>query len=590
MRLLGDGVITDVQGLPYLDLRKVATPFKPLIALYFSFCARKAIKERGLLARRTIYYRASDFSLLGTSPWPLTIPMSASAIHKFSTIVMRLEDKRFLRRRGSDWRALCRAALENVKVGRVVQGASTITHQLVRNTFVFPDRSISRKLLEWSVGSFVDRHFSKTQILDAYCRNVALGPGIRGFGAAARVYHRRTPDALSNYEVAAIAGCLRTPSVTSPLSSIAAYTDRARQIAVRTGVEGGLIPPGHSTPLLRTAVFRRPRLGKQVDRELQLIFSRRASIPPDIRAVQVTIVPELQMHLDSAVRIASRDSLVSAAAGVVMDAKTGAILAESAFGNGMQSHFSPTYDGVIQAGSTAKPFVFLAALEAGIDPAVRLMSSPFTWNDAQFEGGAWRVRNYGHLYSGALSLTDALVQSDNTVFARLVQVLGVRKALRRLADVGLTATEDRNPSAALGSAGPGVSLSSLSRAYAALANGGSLVTPHVVRGIERDCKARRDAYDYSRHVTTLALDENAVRSLDIALRRNGFSLGGRQIRGKSGTTRLASLYAAYDDELSYAIWIGFRSTQPEHWNKGLRARSVLERAVDGMFGRQSRFI
>jgi penicillin-binding protein 1A len=333
-----------------------------------------------------------------------------------------------------------------------------------------------------------------------------------------------------------------------------------------------------------TRALRKPRLTRIAEREIRELTG--VERPPDIRCVHVTIDAGMQRILDEMCRTASAESNVRAVAATFIRNGTGEVVAESNFVGEREAESSAAFLGTIQPGSTYKPFVLLEALEQGLDADMELLSAPFVWHSGSFANGAWNVRSFDHVYHGQISLERALVLSDNTVFARLVQLLGTGQVLRRLAQFGLARDDESNPSAALGSTRGGINLIALSRAYAGLSQRGVMTNPYIVRGIEFEDGSLIPRVRKCALATNASIASFTV--LDRILLQSGISR--KNVRGKTGTSASGSLFAGYDDDLSYAVWIGFRRTRSEWWSKGLRAKGFLERTLDRMAGRSSLFI
>jgi penicillin-binding protein 1A len=533
------------------------------------------------LPRYSIIYKDVDSIAIGISPWPMTFPVQQETVERLGPIVVQLEDRRFWNHTGIDWFSLARAICQNFLALRIVQGAGTLTQQLVRNTFVYPDRSFARKIVEMVLARRIERLLSKEEIIKAYCGLVHLGPGVRGFDAALRIYHRKPISQATDNELRATTGCLRTPMLTSPLVNKTAYAARAIQVnrflqKSEPDNVGAALNPVYIHRL------KQLRLARLVDKELADTYGSKALIPRDIRHIHLALCGKHQGALSSALKQAFDDSNVESAAGLIIDSKTGRVLAEMALQNGERSEHSPSFTGTIQPGSTFKAIVLLEALEQGLSEKTLIESMPFQWRARGFPNGVWRVRNYRHQYRGLCSIEDALIHSDNTVFARLIQMLGTENVIRRLASFDLLGPKDCHPSAGLGAVTDGISLSRLARAFAALSTGNLPPPPNFIRGIE--------FYDGTLTLPKEMLLGNAysLRSLsrlDSILSRSGFTAGGRQVRGKSGTAGRNSVYVGYDDNLSYALWVGFRKVRSEWWAKGAQAKTVLEKVLDSLSGR-----
>lgn len=370
---------------------------------------------------------------------------------------------------------------------------------------------------------------------------------------------------------------------TSPLVDIDAYRCRAAQMSRFLGS-----PEAKPRDMLRVPVstypLRKPRLTRIAEREIRELTGLER--PPDIRCLHVTIDAGMQRTLDEMCRAASAESNVQAVAATFIRTGTSEVVAESNFVGGQEAESSAAFLGTIQPGSTYKPFVLLEALEQGLDAHTELPSAPFVWRSGSFANGAWNVRSFDHVYRGEINLERALVLSDNTVFARLVQLLGTDHVLRRLAQFGLVGEDESNPSVALGSTRTGISLIALSRAYACLSQRGVMADPYIVRGIEFEDGSLLPRVRKRALVTNASIA--SLNVLDRILLQSGIAR--KNIRGKTGTSASGSLFAGYDDALSYAVWIGFRSARSEWWSKGLRAKGFLERTLDRMAGRSPLFI
>ena len=561
---------------PYLDLRDIRPALRVIQAVRFAVQAARFIRESGFGTFRTITYADSRDRVFGISATPMLFPATQKTIERIGPLIVRLEDRRFWAHRGVDPLALVRAFIRNMRSLRIREGGSTLTQQLVRNVFIYPHRSILRKGLEILLALCVERNLTKEEILLAYCNLVYLGPGVRGFEAALRLYHRKTSATATVAEIHSVLGCLRRPMRSSPLVNLAAYRARADQVSTFLGAPD--TRQVLSTPV-QLGSRRKPRLDNIVSEELarERAWQLRRT---DIRRANLTIQSEVQNALICSLRQAARDPSVDSVAGVVMCVKSGEIVAEGGLKDGADASFSTAFFGRLQPASTFKPFVLLEALEQGVALESCWDSSPFSWYSREFESGVWKIRNFNHRYFGDVSLAHALVVSDNTVFARLTHRIGVGNALKRLRAFELISERDVNASCVLGAVTDGISLVRLARAYAALATSGKLPVPHIVRSVDVG-----SALPISRATPVplnIAVSAAALSKLDSALQLSGIRRGRREIRGKSGSAGRGNLYAGYDNDFSYAVWVGFRGIRPEWWNKGIKAKSILERVLDGI--------
>lgn len=550
-----------------LDLRGRGPIGSLLASVRFLPVAWRIIEQKEMAPFVSFRIHARNGSSIALSCGDLSYPATTDDLTAVERLVLRLEDRRFLRHRGVDVFGIGRAAVRNLQARKIVQGGSTITQQLVRNTLVSPDRSLVRKALELLLATKVERHYTKAEILRLYCQYVYLGPGIRGFSAAARVIYRKPVSQLSFYDLCGLVGLLRAPSITFPNKTSDAF--RARRATVAR-----LLEPGHDyTPSasqvrpIHISRFRAPRLSHLVRSAL-----RKNDINPiDLTDVTTTIDTRVQTVLDEIVREASEQPAVRQVAGVVLSVSRGEVLGEAAWQEGKPCEFSPAFLGSVQPGSTFKPFAMLSALEQGFLETMSLESSPF---ESSFLKGArrapWSVKNYGRIYRGTISLQDALVVSDNTAFARLVELLNIEALGATYARFGLTPEGGRvSPSIALGAHLGGVSLVQLASAYAALANGGVYLPPRVLRAVAfADGRIWWATPAVGRLVVK---DGQLIVSLGRALRGAADALTSFGFAGKTGTTHTGTLFAGYSRELSVVLWGEYRREQSEHDPKTVTA-------------------
>jgi len=572
--------ITERQGVPYLDLRKSNWFNRFPNACGFIVRATRHIRLQGLGIRKSIVYLCRDSRVIGISPWPITFPTNDLTVSRCAPFLTQFEDKRFWSHHGIDFYAICRAMFANIRAMRIVQGGSTITQQLVRNLFVYPNRSILRKFVEWILAVYIEKRFTKLDILRAYCGVVYLGPRIKGIDSALRFYHRKTIVNATETEIISVLSCLRTPMKTSPHVSVEQYVSRSKKLAKFVGVD---VSRNEIRPVpINIDGLLKERVSNMVDREI-MTYSSCAKIDFEIKRAHLTLSKKHQSNLTLAIKSAFGDPFVEAAAGVIVDVETGDIVAESSFANKRESPFSPATSGAIQAGSTCKPFILLEAIEQGLSVETKLESAPFEWHSPEFSNGVWRVRNYKNQYWGLSSIKQGLVNSDNTVYARLVQLLGTNQVAARLKSFGLIGSDEFHPSSVLGASKNGVSLIQIARAYAGLSSGCLPPKSKLVRAIEyNDGFLDRMPIGYPLSLGISFGSQALIRKI---LRLNMFAPHGSRLSGKSGTVGKNSVFAAYDDKYSYAIWVGFRGIRPEFWDKGITARSILSRFLDSIDGR-----
>lgn len=398
--------------------------------------------------------------------------------------VMAVEDKRFYHHWGIDFTGLIRAAFTNLQEGHVVQGGSTITQQLAKILFLSPQRTFKRKLQEAMLALWLEHQLSKDQILELYLNKVYLGAGTYGVEAAAERYFGKSAHDLSLVESAMIAGLLKAPSRYSPNNSLEEASQRtglvldlmveSRFITARERAEA------EQHPARIVAVSASPG----ADYLLDWIATRLTDYTG--KPTQDVIV---QTSIDMRLQHAAEEALASVLdkEGAKHHASEGAIVAMTPDGAitamvGGRSYQHSSFNRATEArrppGSAFKPFVYLAAIQAGYRPDNIVVDEPYRI-------GKWQPQNYTGRYLGPIELQDAFAESINTVAARLGEAVGRPRIIQLARSFGVSSPLQPVPSLALGSEGVGVM--ELTGAYAPFANGGDAVIPHaIVRVLTRD--------------------------------------------------------------------------------------------------------
>lgn len=397
--------------------------------------------------------------------------------------VIATEDRRFYQHRGIDPIGLLRAAFANARSKDFVQGGSTLTQQLAKNLYLSNERTMARKLEEVALAVWLEARLSKSDILELYLNRVYLGAGAYGVDAAARRYYGKSARKLSLAEAALLAGLLKAPSRYSPLSSPDMAT--ARGVLVLTQMRNaGFITAEEE----RTAAARMPDVARArqqleangagyatdyvMDETVQLVSSGNADI-----VVETTIDPNLQKRTASIVERAlqARGTPLEAgqAAAVVMS-PDGAIRALIGGSSYAETQYNRAVTARRQPGSAFKPFVYLAALQAGFTPDSIVEDLPISV-------GGWAPRNDNGEYRGKMTLRNALAKSVNSVSVRLTLKVGPRRVAEVARKLGIRSALRKDASLALGTSE--VSLLELTGAYNVLANGGRTAEPYVISRI-----------------------------------------------------------------------------------------------------------
>jgi penicillin-binding protein 1B len=514
--------------------------------------------------------------------------------------VLAAEDHRFFEHGGVDTRGLLRAAWANLRAGRVTQGGSTITQQLVKNRLLGSRRTLWRKVREAWLAAVVEWRYPKPQILEAYLNEAYLGQrgslAIRGVGAGARVYFGKEVHQLTLAESALLAGMIRAPNSYSP----ALDPERARQR--RDVVLGRMRELGFVAEADREAARHQPvrvaaagapgQLAPYFTDHVRQELEQR--LGPDATAARVhtTLDPVLQRFAEAAVtrgldrlesgvlrlgRRAPTDRLQAAL--VAVEPATGRILALVGGRDYQASQFDRATRARRQPGSAFKPFVYLAALRTrrggpAFTAASMIDDSPLT---VLVNGRPWSPRNYEDHYAGRVRVRRALEMSLNAATVRIAQEVGLRAVIDTARALGLTSALEPVPAMALGAFE--VTPLELAHAYLPLANGGRRLA--AVTGL-----AAVDAGD-GRPPVALAPDATAavspaeaylVTSLLAGVMSTGTGARARdlgvtgEVAGKTGTTNDGrdAWFVGYTPTLLALVWVGFDGGEP-HGLSGARA-------------------
>jgi len=485
-----------------------------------------------------------------------------------SDAVLATEDRRFYSHFGIDIIGLSRAMVANIRAQRIVQGGSTITQQVAKNLFLTPERTIKRKFQELLLALWLERKFSKAQILTIYLNRVYLGAGTYGVDAAAKKYFARSATRLNTYQAAMLAGLLKAPSRYNPLAHPKRARARTRQVLKNMVAAGYLTPLSAKTAAkgaktkARLAVVPRSRFGRHFAGWVMEQVPGYVNLGDRDLVVLTTLDARLQKQAEKnltgmlAKDGAKRD--VSEAALVAMDPQ-GAVRVMVGGKDYSKSQFNRATQARRQPGSAFKPFVYLAGLQAGL-------GSDSIFVDKPVRIGKWQPSNFSKTHQGRVTLKQALAKSINTVAVQLSEQVGRNRVIAVARRLGLSGKFNATPSLALG-AGE-VSLLELTVAYAPFANGGDGVLPYAIEEI-RDHKGtvlyHRSGSGFGRvvapnHVAAM----NDMLSEVVAGGTGRASRISRPQAGKTGTSQnyRDAWFVGYTANLVAGVWMGNDNAKP----------------------------
>jgi len=489
--------------------------------------------------------------------------------------IVSIEDRRFFDHHGLDIFGVARALIRNAGDERIGQGGSSITQQLVKNTYLTPERTFRRKYAEAMLAFSLEQRLSKQDILALYCNEVYLGQrnvvAVRGVDQAARVYFGKELKDLTLDEAATLAGMIQGPSRYSPIQ----HNEEAR--TRRNTVLGTMVRDGYITLAEAADAAKEPLLVADYDpaRESSAPYfidyvNREKTAPSNDRSdangsgshvvgegapIITTLDLDLQQMADQAVQkqlgrlgetYKSKGAKPQVAL-VALDPHTGEVLAMIGGRDYAESQLNRATDAKRQPGSVFKPFVYAAALESGMSPIQKFADAP---QEFTYAGGAkYHPANFGGRFSMRdVPMRDGLINSLNVVTVGVATQTGLARTANVAADFGLPRPEPF-PALALGTTE--VTPLKMAAAYATFANGGKRIEPHIVK---TNTESQPQVIQPS---TAFIITDMLQGVID-----HGTAIRARDLQkmtalaGKTGTSR-DGWFVGYTPNLVCAVWVGF---------------------------------
>jgi penicillin-binding protein 1A len=477
-----------------------------------------------------------------------------------------IEDRRFYEHYGVDPLGIGRAVVANVMHRGVAQGGSTLTQQLAKNLFLTQERTVTRKLQEVLLAMWLERKFSKTQILELYLNRVYFGSGSYGIEQASLRYFGKSAKQLNVAEAAMLAGLVKSPTRLAPNRNFDAAEKRAKMV-IAAMAELGFITPSNE----KVALAKPPRVVAQAGNgAVNYVADWVVDVLNDVLGHvddDVVVATSIDSFLQTSAEKSLTDELalkgdkggVSQGALVAMTPE-GAVRAMVGGRNYAESQFNRAVAAKRQPGSAFKPFVYLTALEHGLTPDTLRQDGPI-----KIKG--WQPENYGHEYFGPVTLTKALAMSLNTVSVRLTMEFSPMSVVRTAHRLGIASKLEPNASIALGTSE--VSMLELVGAYAPFANGGYAVMPHVIERVT----AANGKVLYNRNEQPLGriiearhigmMNQMMQETLSIGTAHKA-ALPGWPAAGKTGTSQdfRDAWFIGYTGRLVTGVWLGNDDNTP----------------------------
>lgn len=525
--------------------------------------------------------------------------------------VIAIEDHNFRQHHGVNFTAMLRALLVDLREGRIVQGGSTITQQLAKNAFLTQERTFTRKIQEFIYAIQLERAYTKDQILELYLNEVYFFPGqaVYGVEAASQGYFGKHVRDLNLAESALLAGLIRNSQLYSPTKNPEAARARRATVLSRM-VELGYISQEQADAANRAPLgviekrsskdvapyfvdYVRTQLLERYGRDLVYKGGLKVYTTLDLRLQELaekTLVSNLPQGKPD-----SKGLIQPQGAMVVLDAHDGYIRAM--VGGRGNDEFNRAVQSYRQPGSAFKPFVYTAAIQAGYTPSTMLDDSPVEYNiPGQKE--PWAPINNDNKFRGPVTLRKALEDSINVPSVKLLDQIGIEKAVKTAEAMGITSLvesgrrNDMNLSLVLGGLTKGVTPLEMAAAYAVFANQGIRAEPIAILRVE---DPDGNVLERNVPVKNVVLDEQTAYIMTdmmrgVITRGTGKAANiGRPAAGKTGTTSdyTNAWFVGFTPDLVACVWIGNDEQQKPMVYGGVRIGSARAAMIWGAFMKEA---
>lgn len=497
----------------------------------------------------------------------VVVPLSSISTN-IQRAVMAIEDNRFYQHNGVDIRGTFRAIATNAR-GGARQGGSTLTQQLVKNLFLSPERSYSRKLAEAVLSLRVEKYYSKDKILEMYLNQVYWGNRAYGIEKAGRRYFGVSAKELSISQAALLAGLLKAPEGLSPFRHPKAARKRQLNVIAKMKDYGYITDEQAEEAKAEKITFRsqieqpsrHPYYVSHVIHELNQTYGTDAVRRGGLQ-VYTSIDPKAQKAAKKAltdrIKAFPNYSNVSNGALIAIDVDTAEIIAMVGGIDFKQSQFNNATQAKRAAGSQFKPFVYLTAFRLGLlTPNSIIHDKPISYNTGV---SIWRPKNYDGRFLGPITIREALTRSRNTTTVQVGQRVGIDEVIKTAKLAGVTSKIDRNFASFLGASG--MSPLQMATAFSTFARNGVRMYPTTIRRVENVSK---EQLKYKKPKPERTLNQEAVEQLNsilVNVVENGTGrrakLPDRQVAGKTGTTDKTRdiWFTGFTPDMVATIWMG----------------------------------
>ena len=498
--------------------------------------------------------------------------------------LLAIEDTMFFEHKGINVGAIFRAIFKDIMAGALVEGASTITQQLVKNTLLTREKKFSRKIKEVLLSLKIDATLTKEQILERYLNQIYFGHGYYGVKTAARGYFHKELYELTLKEIAILVGLPKAPSFYAPTKNYEPALGRANRVITRMHFLGWIEEAAFLSALQEQPNVYDDSLGQNkapyiVDEVLRRLKPQYSNIRTGGYIIHTSIDlkyqelarESLKFGYDKAVKRAlDKDENSTKAqqlngAIVVLENKSSDVLALVGGVDYSKSSFNRATQSRRQPGSSIKPLIYQVALDLGYSGASRLTDIARTYEyEKDGEEKKWQPKNYEKDYKGLITLREALVHSRNLATINLVRDIGLFEVYQELERYGMKKLP-YNLSISLGSIG--LSPLELSGLYTIFSNYGRMSEPRLIKRVENSTSVLQDFNPVSKYITTPQQAFLMVDILkDVVNRGTGrrVRVKGIELAGKTGTTNNAvdAWFCGFSPSIETLVWFGHDDNSP----------------------------
>ncbi len=491
--------------------------------------------------------------------------------------LVAIEDTSFFEHGGINFEAILRALIKDIKAMKLVEGASTLTQQLIKNTVLTREKSIKRKLNEAVLAFKVESELTKEQILERYLNHVYFGHGYYGIKTAAKGYFHKDLDALSLKEIAMLVGLPKAPSSYDPTRHMDLSLGRANRVIYRLYSLGWISEDAYKKaikeqPIVFDETLTKNRAPYIVDEVIKRAGSEFSDLKTGGYRIYTTIDLKLQQLARDSLKLGydkilerAKDSNNTKLNGamVVLDNDTGDILAMVGGIDYKKSHFNRATQSRRQPGSSFKPFIYLKALDVGYNGQSKIPDISRVYVDKKSDK-EWKPKNYEENFEGLITLENALVHSRNLATINLLSALGMDSVYKELSKDGFKKLP-YDLSMALGSFG--ISPLEFSGFYTTFSNYGLKMEPILIKKIVNKYDEVQEYNSVSKKITE---PSHAFLMIDIlkqvVLRGTGRKarVKGIETAGKTGTTNnyIDAWFCGFTPDIEVITWFGNDDNSP----------------------------